>query len=73
MNAYRKGGERMVELSLMVWLFAATGLAAEDASPGLRVGRGEDAAVEVRWGGRLMLRLPTEGLWSVATDWRDGV
>jgi len=62
----------LVKASLIVCMFAAAGIGAEDASPRLRVGRGEDGAVEVCWGGRMMLRSPAEGLWSVATDWRDG-
>jgi len=50
---------------------AALPKAAEPAAS-LRVGDGPEHRVEVCLGDRVVLRSPDEGLWSVATAWRDG-
>jgi hypothetical protein len=62
---------RLAVVSVLAWgAIAGAGRAGE---PELRVVRhGERFGVEVYSEGRGVLASPGEGLWSIATDWRDG-
>ena len=68
---------RLATVTVLAWVaIAATGSAGEadnSADPELRVVRdGDRYRVEVFCGDRAVLSSPDEGLWSIATDWRDG-
>ncbi len=45
--------------------------AGAEPAPVVQVSDGLDQRVEVRSGGRLLFQSPAEGLWSVATGWKD--
>jgi hypothetical protein len=44
----------------------------QSTTTALRIVEGEQAGIEVLIGEKVMLRSPGEGLWSVATAWKDG-
>lgn len=52
-------------------IFSASLMAAEPATT-FRIADGPAKRVEILAGGRVMLQSPEEGLWSVATGWKDG-
>ena len=55
-----------------VLLAAAPARAGQSAATAVRIGGEPQEGVEVLGGDKVLLRSPTEGLWSVATAWKEG-
>lgn len=62
---------RVARLALLATLAAGVALGTENPSAGLEIRADAPDRLEFVTGGEVAFRPPSEGLWSVATDWRD--